>query len=102
MISLALVSLIFGLAASWAFSAAPFVAGNVLAIICIFGLGLMQHWSWLHIAANLAAGIVALQAGFLLGIVGKVRRARQSARRPLRGESAAKLRSDASTMDRTR
>ena len=83
MISLALVSLIFGLAASWTFSAAPFVAGNVLAIVCIFGLGLLQHWSWLHIAANLAAGIVALQAGFLVG------NCRQGATRPPSGADAA-------------
>jgi hypothetical protein len=102
MISLALASLIFGVAASLTFSAAPFVAGNLLAIICIFGLGLVQHWSWLHIAANLFVGIVALQAGFVAGMVGKLMRARQSARRPHRGEGAAKLRRDASTMDRTR
>jgi hypothetical protein len=78
MLLLASVAFVFGWLASLAFSAAPFVAGNLLMVAGVAGIGLVQHWSWGWLAANLVVAVVALQGGYFFGIVRKVRRRTQA------------------------
>jgi hypothetical protein len=54
------------------------VAGNLLMVAGVAGIGLSERWSWGWLAANLVVAVVALQGGYFAGIARKVRRRTQA------------------------
>lgn len=101
MLLLAFVAFVFGLLASLAFSAAPFIVGNIAATLSILALGLLSGWSLKFVVAELAVAVVSLQAGYFAGIVGQLRRLRR-AERSANGEPRREgANGKTSTMDHT-
>ena len=96
---LGIAAFAFGLLAAARFSAAPFVAGNIVAAVAVVLLGLLKQWPFLYILEGCVVTIVCLQAAFLLGTVRKhVKGWGSASHEP--GKQA--LRRDVSTIDRTR
>jgi low affinity Fe/Cu permease len=101
MLLLGVSAFAFGLLAAPRFSTAPFVAGNIVAVVGVFVFGLLNGWSLGRILEGLAVTIVCLQAAFLLGTVRKAFTGGRNL--PVRqDEGQPALQRDISTIDRTR
>jgi hypothetical protein len=96
---LGIAAFAFGLLAATRFSAAPFIAGNIVAAVAVVVLGLANKWSLSHILAGCLVTITCLQAAFLFGTVRSNARGWRSA-----SDQPAKqaLQRDVSTIDRAR
>ena len=99
---LATVAFVFGLLASLAFEAAPFVAGNVILAVAVVVLGLLNGFSFPSVLLRVAVASAALQGGFLLGLMRKFRSQPRTLGASAEERRAASLRADKSTMDGSR
>ena len=101
MLLLAIAAFAFGLLAARGFTAAPFVAGNVLAAVAVVVFGLANGWSLGRVLEGLVVTVVCLQAGFLFGMMRKAVGGRRERMSSDAEKGRPGLRSDPSTMDRT-